>query len=299
MSNEEDYMMDFEKKLELAEYQIRERIEEKLWNRITRWGTIAGISLTLLTIFGFPALVSSIGNDVIKEVKKEIESETDKLADQLSKDLATLSVTKAVLESEAEKSKMILKESGQYSVQIASLNSKLEALSIEATLMRERAEKAINAAKVASEDTKNLRATFNDSTAGNPVILSWNSDDGGDGSTIGYQGPKTGYVDGDNFGDMTGRVYVTIAIYDDSDYDEGIAYNDMTSSKLLAIENDSISSWSNERVGITFSKNDRRLINKALIKLGKKVGTSVSLHYVVESANGVQTRSPSYKNTNN
>ena len=72
MKTEED-LTELERRLKLAEYQIRERIEERLWSRIKRWGTIAGLGITIVTVIGVPSLISNIGERAIQEVKKEID----------------------------------------------------------------------------------------------------------------------------------------------------------------------------------------------------------------------------------
>ena len=98
-----------EETLALADYQLRERIEKRLWERIRLIGTIVSIGLTLLGVLGFHSFVEIIAEDVREEVEKSALSKVEFLRDELNKDLGDLSRRRAVLEVHASEAQKELK----------------------------------------------------------------------------------------------------------------------------------------------------------------------------------------------
>ncbi len=274
-----------EKRLELAEFQIRERIEEKLWARVTRWGAIAGVGFTLITIIGVPSLISGIGSSAIKEIQTEISSETKTLSDRLAEDQAKLTVTMASLESDAARAKKAIDEYEKYTAQLENLNVRIAELS-------RQAEEAIGVANFASEDAQNLRTSIADASAGEPVILNWSA--GGWKPSINFEPPEDAVISGDNFSEASGEVLLLAGLFPSKLVDRGVSDNEIRAGNPIILESNSIVFWENNKISLIFTEQDKQHILDAVNGLTPTIDEYVLLSFVVKTPDGSSSRMPEY-----
>ena len=98
----------------LLEYEVREKVEAQMWNRLTRFGWLFGLVVTLLGFVGLPTALKYITDSATSDVKKAIESETQELKKRLTVDLATLSIETQRIQQEASRSQELIDELKKY-----------------------------------------------------------------------------------------------------------------------------------------------------------------------------------------
>lgn len=101
MAEENKENQRWEEKVVLAEYQLREKIEKRLWERIKLFGTIAALGLTIVGLIGFRSFVDIVAEDVKEEVKAEVFPDIKKARENLEEDFRQLTRRRGELEAHA------------------------------------------------------------------------------------------------------------------------------------------------------------------------------------------------------
>jgi hypothetical protein len=195
----------------LIEYQLTEKVEDRVVKTLRLYGGILVAGLTIFGVFGLTSGVGAIGRRVANAVKKSVEADIASLRTSAQTDMTALHATVqtamvdlnvAVREARAlsDRSQKQLDELASRSGQLEDLSSRYEALRREIVAVDERARQAIQETAEAVADTKNLRAAVVGSLAGRPSILS---------VSYGMVGGR-GEIKGANFGTAKGTLRLTL-----------------------------------------------------------------------------------------
>ena len=180
-------------KLQLIEYEVRDRIQDHIWKSVTRfiWGF--GVIVTLLGVVGIPTAINQIGDSVAFTIRKEIEEDSKTLRDRLTTDLAELRVTSKELKTQSAAMATEVEALGSAAdglrtqIQIAQkqletmkqttdlltdLQEKYRKLAKETEELGKQTETAVAEAAAASENTNSLREGVAAASAGEPAFFS-------------------------------------------------------------------------------------------------------------------------------
>ena len=219
-------------KLKLVEHQVRDRIEDRVWQRVKNIGWAVGIGVTLLGVVGLPTAFTQIRDTVSKEIFAEIKEdrealkrETEEMRKFVNQQLGSVNVLSGKIEQQSQSTSKeaqnlelklteannLLTELEKSTNELAKLRSKYANLAKETAELAKATEIAMQGAKSAIEETRKLRKLLADDSLGKPTIYSVSTRPY---STISV-GPKLEYpseVFGSNFGALIG----TIRLYEPS-----------------------------------------------------------------------------------
>lgn len=282
---------DATQKLKLAEYEIRERIEERVWQRVTRIGWAVGLALTLLGFVGFGAVKKQIGDTVSTDIRNELREDSkvlrETLADELAEmrvlskevkrqsESAAVSVTK--LATDVEKARRQLVEMDQNTEQLSALKKKFAELAKETDTLSKGLEQAVlisnSASLAASKASDFVFATV----TGDPAVFTVEKLKFGETTfNLGIAYPVR--VSGVNFGGKPGEVRLHVGVTP-----LGQMAGDI-SPESIALNATEISEWSDTEIKL--SLNPSTLQELAELKKQRQGLGLFSPKVVVQTATG-------------
>ncbi|MFO7965237.1 MAG: hypothetical protein R6U50_15040 [Desulfobacterales bacterium] len=224
-------------RLELEEYRLAEKVEKRLLDRakIVMLPLLAGF--ILLGFLGVSVLIDHISNRVSSHVNAGIEKDTNYLREQLRDKLLELEYKN----SNFNYLKDVEKEYGD-------MLTRMEAIQASLTTTKSDVE-------TATRNTENLMAAINEITSGKPELyfadLNWNGNDI----------LEHGIVKGSNLEKASGKVEIRSVL---------IGAEEIATT-WVALDNESIASWSNWKIELDFSDLTKSKIEDATNDLKMKV----------------------------
>lgn len=248
-----------ERDLELQEYKLTDRVQERL---LARGKFIFGVflaGLTLLGIVGSSFLVEHISEKVAQDIRKDLAKETDALNKRLRDTLAELNVSASEIQKVAEKSKGRLELlAGDYK-KLEDLNTRYTKLHAEVEMIGKNLATTTRAVKAARVDTDSLRTALVLSTEGKPALIwirfHWSVDKSQDFLGAIFSGANLGSRPGN------GRLILMHEV------DSGRR----VISDPIEIDAASVKEWKPEKIELLFSNSMQAKVNAAWTDLSKKL----------------------------
>ncbi len=180
----------------LAEYQLADRVQDRVIKNFKVYGTILGLALAVVGFIGFAVIQDIISRRVMEVVKKDIEKDVETIRIRIQTALADLQISLAESKIIADRSHTQLEELKKSHSELEDLSSRYENLHKDVIGITERVESALAKANESERKTEGLRDAVANSLAGRPSILGY-----------GFNGEQSGSIQGTNFGDSPGKVY--------------------------------------------------------------------------------------------
>jgi len=271
--------------LDLAEYRVLERVQEKLIGRAKFALALFAAGLTLLGFIGGSALMTSISDSVEKELSAKLDKDAALLNERLRKTLADLNVSAGEIQKVAgdartklDSASADIKELSVLSANYSKLNGDVDKLSVKIA-------KAASTSNEALKDTKDLRSATLNAAAGRPSIL-------GKAFSWRFESAERNDITGSNFGEHPGKV--SLRLVGDLDRDRSTVRKVPEGhSEWLPIDAKSITLWSNTKITFSFSKEFFSKV-AAAEKQFEEAHKGQSYHdfdYRVETASGLSSDS--------
>lgn len=167
--------------LELQEYKLTERVQEKILSRATFVFAVFIAGLTLLGFFGGSYLIDHTARQVEQEVRKKMEKDAEILTKRLQESLADLKLSTTEILRESENAREQFKKLKDSYKELEQLNSRYSSLYSKVEDLRDKVEQTSTKVASTKKDTENLKEEVFKSLTGVPSILTFHDsvrDDG-------------------------------------------------------------------------------------------------------------------------
>ena len=267
--------------VELLEYKLADKVQERVLSRAKYIVVPFLAGLTLLGLLGTPYMIEFISNKVVRDIQMSMEKESEVLRRRLSETLANLNVSSAEILKTTEQAKAQLKRLEQDYASIEALNNRYSAVRSEVSRIENELRQTNEAVLAAKKSTESLAKAVVETSAGRPAFLA---------ASYRWDGPEESLshiqVSGTNLGDRPGRVRVQFVVRS-SDGDAGVR------SDFVPIDAASIRTWRNDKVDIEASPSLQRQFATILKGLASKLPRvhSKGATFELTTSNGVQLTS--------
>ena len=244
MADEPERSISKDADFELMEYQLADKVQDRILQRskYVLGSFLAG--LTLLGVFGSSFLVSQISRDVQETVRTELNNDIGRLRNRLTDNLADLSVSTKDINRTSELAKSQLDAVIVEVERLDALKKDYAELLLEVESIKLASERAFNAAMQADQNTAELRSALARSDEGAPAIINseWEAYENGLHLEL-----INATISGKNFGDSPGRIELQVLLFE-VDYPTALSR-----SPWLAVDDASMRQWSDTRIELEFS----------------------------------------------
>lgn len=275
MANEQNKKIITDEALELQEYKLTDKVQNRIISRAKYFLGAFLAGLTMLGVIGSSYLIEHISQKVAKEIRKDLMNETEVLKNRLRETLADLNVSSTEIQKIAEKSKKQLKHLESDYRSLDDLKNSYNSLYSEISDIQKKLNKTALSAKQAQKNTESLRDAIIKSAEGKPAMIGRRLKWGGDPFTL-----REIIISGSNLGSSPGTVEISITHHRNGER--------TVNSKTIQIDSASFNTWSNNKIEIVFSEPTQKILESFINKLRKKLpeGNSWGLRLKAKTVSG-------------
>ena len=271
--------------LELHEYKLTERVQEKLLSRAKIMFGVFLAGLTFLGVFGTSLLVEHLSNKVAKDIRQQMANktaaltrETEALNRRLTETLAALNVSAAEIQQRAEKAKGQLEALTVDYKKLEDLGSRYTKLHTEVVILSKDLNTTTTAVREARAETSSLRSSLVDSATGKPSILNASWALTPDKTTL-----ASASIFGSNLGSQPGKVRLMVT-FSPSTHSGG---NTSLRTDFIDIDPQSVADWKADRIEFAFTPAMRKRLTLQLKTWGPEfVAGTRSIEFEVRTHDG-------------
>lgn len=160
-------------KMELQEYKLTDRVQERLTKRASIVLAVFLGGVTFLGIIGGSYLIGNISQKVEKAVLKSINDDTEVLRKRLQDSLADFNIKASELKDVSNNAKKQIEEAQDNTQKLKQLSESSSALYAEVSSIQEELEKTSMKITKTAKETESLKEEIIKSTSGEPAIFTY------------------------------------------------------------------------------------------------------------------------------
>ena len=183
----------------LLEYQLSERVLDRVWRLLSWFGAILGIALAAVGFFGFQTLADTLSKRIEMAIRTSVEKDVESLRVRVQDSLVELRVAVASQEQAAKDAREQLALSRELGPIADQLRGQLQSINTQVAELGSRLDVAVDAMSQMESRSEQLRSAVVASAAGQPAIL---------GNSFDWR--HGGKVEGKNFGTKSGTLSIQL-----------------------------------------------------------------------------------------
>lgn len=255
--------------VELLEYKLSEKVENRVISSIKMFGILLGIVIAVATFFGASLILDYLSRRVEKQVNDRLADDLSMYRKRLQENLVELEMSVIKQKELSEHVKAEFENFKKSNIDLKNIQKQYSNLYDEVSEIREKVKKATEKTAQLSANTEQLRDAVTESAAGKPAIF---------GGEFSWEKGNGGHLSGTNFGSSIGQLYIKLGFSVQDDKAKGVF------SEPFLIDHENIVSWTDTKIVFKSFPELQSLIKLTLAELEKKIpeGAAWDFKYIVE-----------------